>query len=163
MRHIAPALEGSEIRALAQLSSMSPGLALELHEHGALEVYEGMLDILATMPVLDTEKIHAFSDALTSGKQHANWQLFMQLSLSLFSRVALYGEGVPLDAISDHEMAVLAQLNRLHSAALWAEKWQQVAEQFLLVSRLHLDYKQSVIAFYHSIPTRDGLQIGTAA
>ena len=163
MRHISPSLDSTEIRALAQLSAMSPGVALELHAQAALEIYEKILDIMSAMPTPDATSIHAFAEAMGTGKMHTNWHVFTQLVLCLLARITIHAEGIEMESISDTEYSVLHKLSKLHSPALWAAKWQQVAEQFLLIELLHLDYKQAIITFFHSIPTREGLQIGTAA
>ena len=162
MRHVSPALEGKEIRALAQLSAMSPGVALELHTGECLELYEQILDLLSATP-LDTSKIHAFADSMGSGKVHSNWQAFTQLVLFLMSRIVQVAENVEINDILFNEIKRVGQLAKIHPPAIWADKWQQVSEQFSLVSRLHLDYKQAIITFLHSVPSREGFHIGIAA
>ena len=163
MRHIAPTLEGSEIRALAQLSAMAPGVALELHEQEAAEKYEALLAIVSRLPTLDASAVHAFAEKTAGGKTHTNWHVFTQLVLFLFSRVALLAEGIEVEAISDNEAAALKNLAALHPASVWAAKWQQVADEFMVTERLHLDYKQVIIAFFHSINAAEGFRIGSAA
>jgi len=163
MRHIAPTLEGSEIRTLAQLSAMAPGVALELYEQEAAEKYEALLEIVSRLPALDAGAVHAFAEKTAGGKTHTNWHVFTQLMLFLFARVTLLAEGIEVEAISDTEAAVLKNLAALHPASVWAAKWQQVADEFMVTERLHLDYKQVIIAFFHSINAAEGFRIGSAA
>lgn len=163
MRHVCPTLEGSEIKALAQLSAYSPGVALEIYEQGGIALYEQLIDLLVTLPSLDFRAVHGLAEQIGTGKVHSNWQLFTQLILSLFSRIVMMGEGGTIQPICSNEPDALEHLSRLQPSAVWAEKWQQVADEFSLAQRLHLDYKQAVITFIHSIPTTEGFHLGIAA
>lgn len=163
MRSVSPGINGEDMKALAELSGYSPGVALELYKAEALLMYRHILDHLDAMPKLNMGAIHNFADQLASGQVHANWQLFTRLVLALFERTAKYASGLGFEPVSEEETEALKRLSMLHPPQIWATKWQQTADQFLLAERLHLDYKQLVIAFFHSIATTDGLQIGTAA
>jgi len=162
MRHIAPDIDAGELAALAQLSSYSPGIALEMREQGAVETYGKMLELLSPLPHLDTLKIHAFADRMTAGQAHANWQLWIRLMLCLLERVARQSSGMEPEFMSGDESAVLRKLAALHPAPVWAAKWQQCADQFSLAERLHLDYKQVIITFFHSIVSREVLVAGAS-
>jgi len=163
MAHIAPEIDSEECIALGQLAKLSPGLALEFHEQGALFLYNQILDLLLSLPALDPVKIHAFADAMTAGKTHANWSLFTRMILCLFERIAIEASGLVLEPLSKNEEKLLQKLAAYHPAHIWAEKWQQVANQFLLAERLHLDYKQIIIVFFHSISEIEEFKIGNAA
>lgn len=163
MRHVEPDIGGSVLGALAQLSGLSPGDALELHAQQAIALYGQLLEPLQTLPEMDLLKVHAFADALTTGQVHTNWQIFTRLALTLFERITYVAGGMEIDPVSESEEEVLNRLSALHPAAVWAAKWQQVADQFLLAERLHLDYKQLIIIFFHSIAGREEWQIGAAA
>lgn len=163
VRHAAPGIDGAELKALGQLSGFSPGEALELHERKAIELYEQMLEPLLPLPALDMVKIHALADSLATGQVHAGWRLFTRLALRLLERAAFMSGDMGVDAVSEREERVLGQLAALHPASVWAEKWQQAADQFLLAERLHLDYKQLIIIFFHSLTGREEFHIGSAA
>jgi hypothetical protein len=51
----------------------------------------------------------------------------------------------------------------LHGCDIWAAKWQSVCDQFSLAERLHLDYKQFVIIFFHSLSGVEEFRIGSVA
>lgn len=157
MRHIAP--ETEHLRALSVLSGGSPGVALEMGQE-ALETYAGLLALLSGLPQLDAAKIHTFADSFSGSGTHARWRLLMQLVLQLFGRVTRQATGAPVEPISGEEAAVLRTLATLHPAGVWAPKWQNACEQFSLAEARHLDYKQALIAFIHSIPNS---QIGSSA
>lgn len=156
MQHIAPDIDYTECNILAQLSNLSPGVAAQLHTQGAVALYEQLLALVASLPHLDTLKIHAFADQMHKGSVHANWQLFTRLMLTLLERAAKMAAGAGDDP-------ALARFAALHPAAVWAAKWQQCADQFSLAERLHLDYKQVIITFFHSLAGHEKFDIGNQA
>jgi len=162
MRHVMPGIDANEMKALAQLSGMSPGVALELQGQGATTLYEQLLGLLENAPALDTAAIHAFADQMAGGKTHANWLLWTRLVLALLERVARQASEIEDDPISEEETAVIRRLAALHPAHIWAAKWQQVADQFSLAERLHLDYKQVIITFFHSIESKEPVILSVA-
>ncbi|NBX03369.1 MAG: hypothetical protein EBR02_04795, partial [Alphaproteobacteria bacterium] len=66
-------------------------------------------------------------------------------------RITKQASGAPLSPLMAGEGAALARLATLHSPAQWAARWQNTQEQLLLASARHLDYKQVIIAFFHSL------------
>ena len=163
LRQALPELDVGQGGALWQLSGGSPGVAVELHEAEAIELYGDMVQLLSAAPVLDATALHRFAEKIGTGKVHNNWKLFTHMMLSLLERITLTACGKPPVALSEEEGMVLAGLSGLHAAHVWAGKWQQVAEQFLLAERLHLDYKQVVLVFIHSLLSTEGFQIGSLA
>lgn len=163
LRHAAPQIEHEQMLALGQLSNQSPGIALALHEQEALEVYGEILSLMASLPELDVASLHSFAERMGTGTVHTNWQLLTRLMLCLIERASLQAAGAGVEPVSDTEADVLVQLAGLHNAAIWAVKWQQCAEQFSVAERLHLDYKQVIITFIHSILLKEGFQLGNAA
>jgi hypothetical protein len=156
MRNNLPVLDSLELTALGEFSNYSPGVALSLREQGAPAIYEQICELLV---VLDTGKLHAFAAQITSGKTHQNWQMLTRLVLFLLERTAKQASGVAVKPISNEEKALLMRLCELHSPAIWAAKWQQALEQFSLAERLHLDYKQVIITFFHSLTSKEGFQL----
>ena len=161
LRHAAP--EVDDVQALGALSGFSPGVAIGLHEAGALELYESLLAITVTLPHVDAGALHRFTESVGSGKMHSQWQTLTHVMLMLLERAARLSAGVAVEAVSEAEAEALNRLAGLHGAEVWAAKHQQAAEQFLLAQRLHLDYKQVLIVFIHSLAAREGLQLGTLA
>jgi DNA polymerase-3 subunit delta' len=159
----APELDSATLTALGQLTDYSPGMALQMHEQGALELYGQIIGLVCGLPSLDPLKLHAFADRVSSGATHANWQLLSRLMLSLLHRIALEQCGLPLDYISSQEKECLRSLAGLYSAACWAVKWQALSDQFSVAERLHLDYKQCVIVLFHSLTGPQEPRIGHAA
>ena len=163
IRTVAPEIDSASLAALAELSDFSPGVAVQLANQGALDLYRMMLELVENLPAIPNKKLHAFADQIGSGAVHTQWQLFSRLVLALLARVAKQASGVALVELSDGEGAILARLATLHSPAGWASRWQQTQEQFLLAASRHLDYKQVIIAFFHSLASKEGFKIGSAA
>lgn len=163
MRQIAPGNDSATIHTLGVLSHFAPGMALTLHEKNAVECYHQLVDILSELPQLNAQKLHAFAEQTGSGKAHGNWQVFARLLLCLLARAAKVAAGSPLTPVSKEEGDALAAMARLYPAALWAAKWQQTMDQFLLAEKLHLDYKQVIIAYIHSLTSTEGFKIGSLA
>lgn len=161
MRHAAPEVENAQ--ALGALTGFSPGVAISLHAAGALELYEELLALAATLPQVDTAALHRFAETVGSGRVHSQWNTLAHVMLMLLERTARLSAGVAVEAVNEAEAEALNRLARLHGAEVWAAKHQQAAEQFLLAQRLHLDYKQVLIVFIHSLAAREGLQLGTLA
>lgn len=150
VRLLYPEMEPARLQSLAELSGNSPGVAAAYEEQGALELYEEMLAALSTLPALDPLRIHALAERIAGDKTHASFQLFKELALALLHRLAT---GAP-----DME-----DIRRLHPPTIWATKWQQALAQLSLAQSRHLDYRQAIILFFHSIASADGFVLGSAA
>lgn len=164
LHHIAPEISGEEITALGIISDYSPGIALELKEQGAIELYYEILDLLCSASELDNQRIYRFCEQIGSGKKaHGNWQLFSHIVLCIMERVAKKSAGAEITKISAGEEGALSKLSTMYSSATWATKWQEVLSQFLLAERSHLDYKQVALAFFHSLASEEEFILGNNA
>lgn len=161
--HVAPDVEGRERQSLQLLSGGAPGVALDLKDKEALDMYAQIIELCADMPEIDALKLHSFAAKIGSGKTHENWQLFTRLMLCLHERTTKTALGNNLPEIVADEADVLEHLATIHASGVWAAKWQQCADQFLLASSRHLDYKQIVITYIHSIANTEGFQLGNTA
>ena len=151
LRANAPDIDSSKFAALAELSDFSPGVAMELARQGALDMYAEILEIMAALPALPHKKLHDLANTIGTGSVHTQWALFSHLMLALIARITKQASGAPLSPLMAGEGAALARLATLHSPAQWAARWQNTQEQLLLASARHLDYKQVIIAFFHSL------------
>lgn len=145
-------LYGEELAMLAVMSAHSVGVALELHEKGALKLYNETLDLISSAQKLDNQAVLKFCEQIGSGKKaHGNWQLFMHITLCILERITKQAAGVESQKISDAETQKLQKIASLHNAEIWAEKWQQAGEEFQIAQKFHLDYKQVALVFFHSL------------
>lgn len=158
MRQLHPDMDEPTLTALYELSNGSPGVAIEYEGQGALALYEQILDVLA-LPSPDPAKIHALADQVGTGQVHAQFRLFSQLALFLISRLAKMTAGIPVEYLFTLEEKSLNALAPLHPPAVWAAKWQQAYDQFALAQARHLDLKQVVIVFFHSLMGQEGFSL----
>lgn len=163
LQYLYPDMDERRRGALYVLSAGAPGMASEYEEQGALDLYRQLLSLLSALPALDTGQVHAFADQMTGGQTHARFKLFIQLVLTLFERASKTAAGIPVPAITEGEQAILAKLAALHPPTLWALKWQQAFEQLSLAQARHLDYRQVIIVFFHSIADSQGFVLSSAA
>lgn len=163
VRQAAPEVDSAKMKALGAMCEFSPGVALSLQETDAISLYEALLHVCGTLPEVDLGAVHRFADEVGTGKVHQQWKMLAQVALCLLSRAAKLAAGQPLEALSDDEGELLPALAGLHSPEVWAQKYAQAQEQFSLAERLHLDYKQVLIVFIHSLASREGLQLGILA
>lgn len=163
LRHIRPDIEVADLPALREISEGCPGAAVTYAQQGAPDLYKDILALMASAPHYDTLRLHGFAETLTGGQMHARFALFAQLSLLMLERLSKLSAGGSYAPIFPEEKSLLSGMLTLHPPEVWPVKWQQACEQFSLSQRLHLDYKQVVIAFFHSISSREGFLLGTAA
>lgn len=161
LRHAMPGLDSEEISALSILSGGSVGTAIELHEKGALELYNETLGLAATAGNFDKPPLLRYCEQFGGGKKtHGNWQLFTRLALLMLERTAKKAIGMDFPAINAEERENLQKMANLHSAEIWAKKWQQAAEQLAITQALHLDYKQVALTFFYSLAREEEFCFG---
>ncbi|MGE3714436.1 MAG: DNA polymerase III subunit delta' [Alphaproteobacteria bacterium] len=163
LQELHPEVTKTEAAVLAELTGRAPGLTIEYVEKEALEMYRSILEIVAELPSYPYARIHKFAENLTRSQPHENWRLFTQLMLMLFARAAKAGSGIEAGGLTESEPQVLHIMSNLRPADHWAEKWAECAEEFSVAEHLHLDYKQVIIAFFHSINTTKGFHTGILA
>lgn len=163
MVHLMPEVDKNERALLAEFTGHAPGLAAEYAECAAAEIYAEIIDIFSHLPAYPAAKIHSFADRLVRERTHANWRIFTRLMLLALSRAAKCAAGLPLTWLVEHEETTLRTLAQLRGADYWGEKWAECAEEFSVAERLHLDYKQVIIAFFHSVNTQEGFHSGMTA
>lgn len=158
-----PEIDMPSAEQLGELTNYSPGITIDWYAQGAIPLYNQILELVSALPDIDHLKLHAFADKITTGQTHTQWQLFTRLLLCLLQRIVVCSSGMNISCISDKEEQCLAKMKDLFPADVWAAKWQAVCDQFSLAERLHLDYKQFIIVFFHSLPSKEEFRIGSAA
>lgn len=156
MRYVAPEIYGDELAALGVISGNSVGIALELRAQGAVILYNDTLSLMVSANAgseeMDHQHLLRFCEQIGSGKKaHGNWQLFTHIVLCILERISKKTAGVDIAPINDEEAEAFAIISSLHSADIWARKWQEVMQQFSLSKSLHLDYKQVALTFFYSL------------
>lgn len=164
MSYIAPDINDDDLAVLGIISDFSPGIAIEMRHNNVLGAYDEIISLLGALPNLDNREVQSFCEKIGSGKKaHANWNIFMYVMLCILERIAKKAAGTAIIPINNEDEMVLAKLSRTHSAVVWATKWHEALSQFLLARRLHLDYKQVSLVFFHSLAGEEEFTLGSSA
>lgn len=162
MSHIAPDVNDDDINALGVISDFSPGIALGMRAHNVLTAYSEIIDLLGSIKTPDHKAILSYCEQIGSGKKaHANWNIFIHVMLSILERVTKKSAGAAIIPVNKEDEEVVWRLSRMHSPSVWATKWQEALSQFLLAERMHLDYKQVALAFFHSLAGTEEFTLGS--
>lgn len=133
MRKQLPDVSDDSIIALGSLVEYSPGLALEMHEQGALGLYEQLTELWECLPDLPHVQILSIANWVGGGAGATP-------RFQLFSRLVM------------HLLAVSAKSAvRLPEQDMWAQQWQAASEMFNAAEKLHLDYSAVIISFFHAL------------
>lgn len=138
---------GAEDRALlAALSDGAPGAALELADHGGLEIYREAVGLIAAAPGIDVAAAHAFADKLARRGAESSFRLAMRLTARWIARLATAGaRGRAPETALPGEEAAARRLLEAAPPARWAELWEKVRELALGADLVNLDRKQVVL------------------
>jgi len=149
----APSTGADERVALARLAEGSIGRALDLAIAGSLALYREMVDVLATLPDLDMQRLHGFAERFAKRGEEANadWRTLNYLFdgwLKGLARSSAVGEG-PLVVSAEEGLR-----QRLLAAAgldRWMAAQDKVAEYFNRADAVNLDRKQTVLGSFFAL------------
>lgn len=147
----APETKPEERRALARLAEGSIGRALELGAAGSLDLYREMVEVLATLPDLDTPRLHGFAERFAKRGEEANadWRslnyLFDGWLKGLLRQGALAKESAPVVPV---EAGLQARLLSAASPDRWMAAAEEVANLFARADAVNLDRKQTVMGSF---------------
>lgn len=151
LRSVLPARNEADLVALALLAEGSPGRAMALAEQGGLELYRGLLALLASLPQPDIVGLHGLGDQLARGGPGAfrvfgdliGWWLARLVRAVATGRMA--GEIVP------DEGAVTRRLAASRGLDQWIEVWENVSRLVARADGLSLDRKQVVLSVFSAL------------
>ena len=146
----APATTPDERVALARLAEGSIGRALDLAGSGSLALYREMVDVLATLPDLDMQRLHGFAERFAKRGEEANadWRSLNYLFdgwLKGLARSAAVGAGPSVVAT---EEGLRARLLAAASLDRWIDAWEKVANLLSRADAVNLDRKQTVLGSF---------------
>jgi DNA polymerase-3 subunit delta' len=137
--------------ALAQLADGSIGRALELARAGGLELYGGMVDLLAGLPALDVAGAHAFADRVSRRGEEGDSDyrtLAFLLDWWLMSLIRHGAAGVDPAPLVAREAGLRARLLGAAGVDRWMQVWEKVAHLFARADAVNLDRKQVVLGSF---------------
>lgn len=125
-----------EIDTLIGLAGGAPGAALRLARSGGLELRRKLEALVAALPAIDSEPLHALASELAPARADDRFRLFMDLTLDwLAGRVRA-------DALAGGGAGALEP---------WMELWDNVARAYEETLALNLDRKHLILKTFFGV------------
>lgn len=145
-----PELEADERQTLIGLCEGSIGRAMELADRGGAELYRTLLDLLATLPKLDTGEVHGFAEAMSrkGDDAQAGFRTALGLMGGIVHRLAKTAAG---------ERAVLPAEAQLAARCAgrgpqpWVEAWDRLGRLESAGDGLNLDRKAVLLSAFAAL------------
>lgn len=153
-----PATGADDARILARLAGGGIGRALRLAESGGVALHESIAALLASVPGLDAESLHALAERLARREAEPAYRTATELLQWWVWRTvtARAGHGAgpaasPGPEAPEYERACMERLCALGSLDQWVEVWEKIDRLFGQADGIHLDRKQVVLNAFHCI------------
>jgi DNA polymerase-3 subunit delta' len=146
-----PDVAAAERAALARLADGSVGRALELARAGGLDLYRGMVELLAGLPALDVAAAHAFADRVARRGEEGDSDYRTVVFLLDWWLTSLIRHGAAGDGPTPLVAREAGLRERLLAAAgldRWMQVWEKVAHLFARADAVNLDRKQVVLGSF---------------
>jgi len=148
----APHLSADQTATLVRLSEGSIGRALEMLEEGGLDVHGEVMELLSSLPKLDSMKLHKLGDKLARRDAEAAFRSVNELLQWTFSRVIrVAATGNPGSILSDREQGLVDRLSELATLDRWLEVWEKVTRLLERAEGANLDRKQVILNVFHAL------------
>ncbi|GBE43818.1 DNA polymerase III subunit tau [bacterium BMS3Bbin10] len=134
------------LRACVPLAQGSVGRALRLLEGGGSDLYARLIGLMARLPEMDYEGVHALADEISASPANEAYQLFFGLAGEALARISSHaatGEG----AIGV-EAELAGRLKGGYALAQWAGLWETIQRAKAEADALNLDRKNLVLATF---------------
>lgn len=150
VRRHSPETPEADARALARLAEGSVGRALALAEEGGIELFHEITALLAGLPRVDVESLHALGDKLSRAGADGAFETFGDLLrwwMARLATAAARGEAAGLDG-ADRALA-----ERLHAGGLdrWLDAWERANRLLERCDEVNLDRKQVVLNVFAAL------------
>jgi len=143
-----PELPAAERATLVRLTEGSVGRALELARAGGLALYGDLFGLLAGLPRLDANAMHAFAEKVArrgddGERDYRTVAFLLDWWLKSLLRQGATGEASP-DLVAN-ESALRQRLLQGAGLDRWMQVWEKVAHLFARADAVNLDRKQVVL------------------
>ena len=149
-----PNLSLDDVAALTRLSDGRVGQALILAEEGGVGLYREFIDLIATLPELDTKALHTFGDKLARPGREEAFRTFMELSQGWLHRlmINLSQQGNSQEgAFSEAEQVLMDRLAGQSQLGAWLEAQNHIQQIFARAESAYLDKKQVTLSLFHAL------------
>ena len=134
------------MRACVPLANGSVGRALRLLESGGSALYDRMIRLMARLPELDHEAVHALADELSVQRANEAYELFFELVSEALVRIA--GHAATGAGAVGAEAKLAQRLRDTHALAQWALLWETIQRAKAEADALNLDRKNLVLTTF---------------
>jgi len=138
--------ESELVRACVPLAQGSVGRALRLLETGGSELYDRLIGLMARLPELDYEGVHALADELSASGADEAYQLFFELASEALARIV--GHAATGEGAAGAEAELAGRLKDATTLAQWAGLWETIQRAKVEADALNLDRKNLVLATF---------------
>ncbi len=144
-----PDLAAAEAAALARLADGSIGRALALTDHGGLDLYREIVELLGTLPRLDVPRLHRLAEKWGQGRDPEAFRTGMELLIWWLGRFIRAGStGQPAAEVVAGEAALAERLLAARPLAQWLGLWEKISRLFARTEAANLDRKQAVLTAF---------------
>lgn len=147
-----PEMDVAQLDKLSILAEGSPGKAIRLAEIGGLPLYDRMIDILRTVPKVNTPSVHKLAAELGTVKADASYRLFLEFLSSWLERLIRFSaSGDTPYVIHADEEALFQRLASTCGVDRWIEVWEKMHSLEIRAEGLNMDRKQLLVSLLFSI------------
>lgn len=148
MRTYRPEIAEDAQERLTGLADGSIGRALGLADGEGLEVHDGLMALLGSLPELDVSAAHEFSRRFGRGEGERAWRTATDLLTRCLNRMVSAGarrSGLDTMGFGREDAERLAALRDKASLDRWLDVWEKTTDLFARTEALHLDRKQVML------------------
>lgn len=147
-----PEMDVAQLEKLSILAEGSPGKAIRLAEENGLPLYDRMIDILHTMPRVNTPQVHKLAGDLGAVKADASYRLFMEYLSGWLERLVRFSaSGDTPYFVHAREEALFQRLAATCRVDRWIEVWEKMHKLEIRAETLNMDRKQLLVSLLFSI------------
>lgn len=146
-----PDLDPKDAAALAVLGDGSIGRALELAGEGGVDLFRGVMTLLADVPKLNAGKLHALSDQAMRGDAFRTLSGLLSWWLARMTAAGARGMIDGMSEIVPGERTLARRLLAAAPPATWAEVWDKIGHLARRTDAINLDKKRSLMLMLWAI------------
>jgi len=155
-----PDLKVADVAALTVLADGSIGRAMELDAEGGVALFRELMALLAEVPHLNIQRLHALSDKALKGDAFRTLTGLLSWWLARMATEGARGGIEALAEIVPGERELARRLLGAATPAAWADVWDKIGQLVRRTDAVNLDRKRSLMLILMTI---EGAVQGRAA
>ncbi|MGB0683262.1 MAG: DNA polymerase III subunit delta' [Magnetovibrionaceae bacterium] len=143
-----PDLPEADVTRLARLADGSLGRARALSGEGGLELFDNLMNLLASLPRLDATSLQSLTDKLARTGQEAAFQTLTELLAGFLNRLIIATSGGGTRATDGREAELINRLAPEANLERWLTVWENSRHLFERTTAVNLDRKQVLLTVF---------------